>query len=94
MKKIKTKIDSMNLSKYIACHLIGNEHTNTHRRLIGTVIIFTGVILIKVEFVSIFVVNCLQEVVGVLFHAVGAIPFVTVIESKRELNDHSKTIDI
>lgn len=91
MKKFKTKLDKANVSKWIACHLMGQEHTNAHRITIGIVIILTGVILVEEQY-HMFIVNIAIKTVGVVCHAVGAIPIINPIESKKHLDNHQNII--
>lgn len=91
MKKFKAKLDKANVSKYIACHLMGQEHTNAHRICIGISIILTGVILVEIQY-HIFIVGIAVKTIGVVCHAVGAIPIINPIESKKHINDHRNII--
>jgi hypothetical protein len=83
--KIKNALNKINLSRHILNHLVGKNHTNTHRKIAGAFIMAFGVAFIKVF--SIIHIEALQfcaEIIGAGIHGIGLLPFVSSIESITE----------
>jgi hypothetical protein len=81
-KKLIKIVNNANLSKHLACHLVGEDHTNTHRRIFGVCIMCIGLALGKVELYN-SIVHFITEVGATIIHAIGLIPFVHSIEHKE-----------
>jgi hypothetical protein len=81
-KQTKLLLAKLNLSRWIVHHLIGKNHSNSHRQIIGALIMILGVGLTKVfgEFSS-EAIRFIGDVVGYGFHGIGLIPFISTIES-------------
>lgn len=92
-KKMKTIdiLEKINVSKHLAHHLVGNDHTLRHRRIIGGVIAISGVSL---DFLPVTgFAHFLLVFFGYSFHAVGLIPFLSGlenVETKIKNNESNK----
>lgn len=81
MKKINSFIyNNFNLPKKVCNHIIGKEHSQTHRVVVGSTIMVIGVIIAQVPIINTFTVHVMSETVGFLLHCIGAIPIVQSIE--------------
>lgn len=83
--KLKVKhllFEKLNVSKRIANHLIGEEHTPAHRITVGGVIALCGMIIIKSVHEP-MLLSFFSEFFGVTLHAIGAIPLLETISKKR-----------
>ena len=83
MKKFRVVLAKFNVSKSVCDHLIGQEHSTTHRYVTGVVIMAIGVGVTKVAYVVDFgFVHGLADLVGYGIHGIGAIPFVEHLTRK------------
>lgn len=73
-------IHKFNVSKPICNHLVGKNHTPTHRATAGAVIMTIGVMVAKSgHYVHFMVLEYLLDLCGYLIHGIGAIPIVEKI---------------
>lgn len=73
---------SFNVTRAIADHLIGKDHSIKHRMGIGAVLMFLGVKLATLfEFP---ILHFLGEMIGYAIHGTGLIPFIDYLGSKNE----------
>lgn len=80
-KKTTNLLSKLNLSKWIASHLIGENHSSFHRKIVGIFIMIFGVGLTKIYYLVHFEsLNFLADIVGYGFHGLGLIPFIKSIE--------------
>lgn len=77
MKKVRDQIRQICLARLICNHLLGENHSATHRYTIGIVIMSTEVGLTKAAFlVDIGFIHAIADLIGYGIHGVGALPFV------------------
>ncbi len=72
---------SLDISKPICNHLIGEHHSQTHRKATGVIIMVFGVGITK--FLLIFdpmIIHFIGDIVGYAFHGIGLLPFVNSLE--------------
>jgi hypothetical protein len=80
-KKFMRLLSKLNLSKWIASHLIGKNHSIIHRQITGIAIMIFGVGLAKLfGELSIDYVRFFGDILGYGLHGIGLIPFVHTIE--------------
>lgn len=90
---IKTKNGVMvffHLPKHIANHLAGEDHTKSHRRISGGLVMVVGVgITYTAHHVFGGIIGFIGDLVGYGIHGIGLVPFVSEFEkkSKNENND-------
>ncbi len=78
---MKEFLSKLNVSKHIADHLVGQHHTITHRRLVGIVVMISGVGLYKLACTTdITLIHFGGEVIGYAIHGMGLIPFAEKLE--------------
>lgn len=91
MKRIKKILPKIDITRLVCEHLVGEEHSKTHRFTVGVVIMSMGVGLTKVVFIfEPALIHFIGDVLGYGFHGIGAIPFVEYLISKHT-NDMDKT---
>lgn len=74
-------LHKINVARIIVTHLIGEKHTDAHRRIVGAVIMVVGVLLTRIlEHTGNVFVSIGGDVVGTGIHAIGLIPFISKIE--------------
>lgn len=84
-KPEKPFLHYIDLSKHIAHHLVGPNHSITHRRGIGIIVMSAGILLTKIVFFQhCLIANMIQDIVGTSIHGIGLIPFVKEIEKNVE----------
>lgn len=82
VQALKEALNSACLSKRICNHLLGEEHTLVHRLSVGAIILFCGVCVSKIHFEA-MLFHIIFDGVGYTIHAIGAIPFLEMIVSKK-----------
>lgn len=81
MKKVITyTYNNFNFPRKICNHIIGKEHREHHRIVVGSVIMVIGVFVAKSPIVNNLLFHIFHECVGFLIHCIGAIPIVQRIE--------------
>lgn len=91
LKKILPKID---ITKKVCEHLVGEEHSKTHRFTVGVVIMSMGVGITKAVFIfDPAFIHFIGDVLGYGFHGIGAIPFVEYLISKHTATDEETDSD-
>lgn len=86
--KINKLMNYLNLPHHIANHVVGEHHTQRHRRIAGVVVMFIGVSLAHLAqhyFGNILLVLW-GDLVGYSIHATGFIPFIKDIEQSNKPN--------
>ena len=78
-------LEFLNLSKLIAKHLMGENHTKQHHRAVGIVIIIFGVLMSEITPHSI---RIFAAIIGQSLHGIGLIPFINELEKTKE-NEHT-----
>ncbi len=87
--KASTIIRKVDISRYMANHIVGNNHTQIHRRISGFIVMVFGVVLTQLGgATSYLIIHISADIIGWGFHAVGLIPFIKNMES-----DFDKTTD-
>ncbi|HXS59742.1 MAG TPA: hypothetical protein VN703_02900 [Candidatus Sulfopaludibacter sp.] len=80
--KIKSVLNKMNISKHILNHLVGKDHTNTHRRIVGALIMSFGIAFIKIfSLIHFETIQFCAEIIGAGIHGIGLLPFINSIEN-------------
>lgn len=80
---MKKFLNSLDLSRYIAMHVLGNKHTIIHRKIIGTLLMIIGVCGVKLfshNFNSI-IIHITSDILGYAFHGIGLIPLINGLEA-------------
>lgn len=78
---MKDFLSKVNVSRYIADHLVGQHHTISHRRLVGVVVMISGVGIYKLAcMVDFTIIHFGGEVLGYAIHGMGLIPFAEKLE--------------
>lgn len=81
MKKIKVLAHHLNVSRPISQHLMGDNHTSKHRKIVGAIIMSVGVGMTKLSMLTdLSIIHFLGEVVGFGFHGVGLLPYIMGME--------------
>lgn len=74
---IKDAIHIINIPKHITSHIMGKDHTVTHRRMTGGVIMLVGIALVKLSgLLDSFFIHYVADVVGYSMHGLGLVPFI------------------
>jgi len=72
----------LNLTKHLARHIGGPNHTDKHHKISGAIVMATGVGLVKLASLSdLFLLHYFAEMVGFAIHAIGVVPFISTIEN-------------
>lgn len=81
----KPILQRLDLSKLIAHHVVGHDHTKVHRRTVGFIIAVLGVglVFLAKEFSTSPLAHFFGDLFGYFLHAVGAIPFLKYFESEN-----------
>ena len=76
----------LDFSYHISNHLIGPDHTPTHRKVVGVLIMVFGGSLIGIigEIGHNIIYHVLGDVIGNGVHGIGLIPFIKDVEKKVE----------
>lgn len=83
MKKINKLIKCIDISRYISNHLVGENHSLTHRKITGVFVMITGVLITKaVITIPDMTIHVVGDIVGYAIHGIGLIPFVSGLEGK------------
>lgn len=72
-------VKKINVIKPVITHLSNPTYSKTHRRLVGGGLVIIGFTLLHIGD-GIFIVHYCSEFIGLLIHAVGAVPFLSEIE--------------
>lgn len=82
---MKNFIKKVDLARYVSNHLSGKNHTIKHRRTVGTFIILLGAAIMRTAtHIHMQALEILIDAAGGVFHAIGAIPFVSKFEKDTE----------
>lgn len=76
-EKCACLLDKVNVVKTVCTHLLGPNHTVSHRMLVGVGIMCSGVFLVEIT-AGIYIVHYVTNIVGYGIHAIGATPFIEV----------------
>lgn len=72
---------SLDISKPICNHLVGEHHSQSHRKITGIVIMVFGVGITKILLIFDYgIVHFIGDIVGYAFHGIGLLPFVNSLE--------------
>ena len=83
MKTLSRIIHRIDVSRHISHHLIGKEHSQGHRRIVGMVVMMIGVCIVKSStMIDITIIHFISDVIGYGIHGLGLIPFASNLESK------------
>lgn len=84
--------ETQSFTKRIYSHLLGEEHTPTHRKIAGVCVIIFGVGFVKIMYISAFeVVHFVGDAIGYLIHGIGCLPFVEkIMQNGKKNNDDQK----
>lgn len=74
-------LSKCDLTKPLTDHIAGKNHTKTHRRCVGGVILIIGVLISKLGG-DIVVLHVVFDAFGYALHGVGLIPFIADIEKE------------
>ena len=82
----------INPVKQTCNHLLGKDHTQTHRIKTGVVYIFSGVFISKIGGEGI--IHLFFDAFGYLIHAFGTIPIIEALQEhiKKEKDDKSTNL--
>jgi hypothetical protein len=81
--KFNKFLSTIDVSRHIANHVIGEHHTVSHRRTAGVFVMFIGVTLAHFAAHAGNVLLALSgDLIGYSIHATGFLPFLHDIESK------------
>lgn len=71
-----------NIPYHIANHVVGENHTQVHRRIFGLAIMFIGVGMAHVSaHISSIIISICGDLVGYSLHGTGLIPFLHDLEN-------------
>ena len=87
-KKRKTPLHKICVSRVICDHLVGDKHSQSHRYVVGTVIMSLGVGLTQVVFFwEATAIHIIGDIIGYGVHGLGAVPFIDkfISSSKQPL---------
>jgi hypothetical protein len=73
----------INVPQRVCDHLVGENHTTSHRVFVGVIVMFVGVIFSKIH-TEIYVINIVVDSTGYLLHGIGAVPIVEHISNNHE----------
>lgn len=74
-------LKAINLPYHIANHVVGEQHTQTHRRLAGLFVMAVGVSIAHAAANANIIIALFGDLVGYTIHATGAIPYLHDIEA-------------
>lgn len=75
-KRLHHAIVSCNVTRPVARHLFGHDHTVTHRMVVGLVVMSAGVMVSKLELHGIPAWHYVADGIGYFIHGLGAAPFI------------------
>lgn len=93
IKRIFTVLDNstrkfvvlLDVSKPICNHLIGECHSQSHRKITGIAIMIFGVGITKVLLIfDPIIIHFIGDIVGYAFHGIGLLPFVNSLEKVNQ----------
>lgn len=84
MNKFKVFVyHNMNAPKAICNHMLGHRHSMSHRLTVGAIIMFFGVSIAKTSAaLEGMAIHLSGDVLGYFLHAVGAIPFIKLLDKE------------
>ncbi len=82
MNKITLILDKCNVVKHICCHVLGPNHTSTHRALAGTITLLIGFLIVHTP-ISNSYIHSTCEIVGWSFHGLGLHPIIEKFKSSE-----------
>lgn len=65
----------LNIPHHVCQHLVGEQHTATHRMMVGAIIMISGVYSIQLFEFHTLIFRVVADVVGYGVHGIGLIPF-------------------
>lgn len=86
-KPLPKWLDNLNVSRAIATHVLGSNHTHAHRIAIGTGVAFTGVVIAHSAAELIWIISIPLDFLGYALHGIGLIPFIDHISSDEKIDD-------
>lgn len=77
-KHLKFLIHNANIPKKVCNHVLGKDHSHTHRKIVGFVCIAIGILIGKTFFVHVGqpAIEYCAELIGFSLHGVGLTPFI------------------
>ena len=89
----KPKKERLSVTKEIYSHLLGEDHTPTHRKIAGVFVILCGVGFVKITYMSAYhMAHFSGDAIGYLIHGIGCLPFVENITGVgKQSSDNTKT---
>jgi hypoxanthine-guanine phosphoribosyltransferase len=85
-KNLQQLLDSFNLPKHVAMHIMGPSHNEKHHLIASIVTIFTGSFLFNIHLLVHLniLVSIIVHTVAAYLHAVGLIPAVDIAAKLKE----------
>lgn len=91
MKDLSKFFHTVNIPFHIANHVVGEHHTQLHRKVAGFFVMFVGVgIAHSFAHMGNLIIVLLGDLVGYSIHATGFLPFLHDIEKSTEQNKNVK----
>lgn len=85
-----------NVPKFVCDHLVGENHTFTHRLFTGFIVMGIGVMVANVH-VEIVIIRYFVDGIGYLIHGIGAIPIAERVlrnnKTKQPSEDGKRFLD-
>lgn len=84
-------LNYVNLPHHITNHVVGEQHTQTHKRVAGIVVMFFGVALAHVsQHIPALFISLFGDLVGYSIHATGFLPFLKDIEKATDTTNQKQ----
>lgn len=92
MEKLKEKChrftSKLNVTYVICDHLLGENHKSYHRLIVGTLIIFLGVVILhSTAAIGIMVVRHSIDTGAIIMHCVGGTPWIEELLKSKKINN-------
>jgi hypothetical protein len=87
-EKLSIVIETLNVPKKICDHLLGEEHPQEHRMVVGVFVMTTGVLVANsAHYLDIVIWHIFVDVIGYAIHALGFTPYIEwiILKSKGTL---------
>lgn len=90
-RKVNIFKENINISKIICNHLVGQEHTQNHRILVGVIIMIFGVGLsMGAKIFDSSIIHFMGDGIGYLFHGLGGYPIIEAAVNQGQQPTNNK----
>jgi hypothetical protein len=83
-ERISNFCSKYNIMMMLCNHIVGTQHTRTHRRIAGLIFMVIGVYIAGYCQSTVILFKITGDVVGFGLHGIGLMPYIEVFEGKKQ----------